>query len=75
MNVFWGFLTVDMAFKAVFNRASMGGVVAHSRCGASIFADFSMVPFLFSHSFLKTVRSIVIGKHLQIWCTKMGGAG
>lgn len=41
MNVFWGFLTVDMAFKAVFNRASMGEVVAHSRYGASIFADFS----------------------------------
>ena len=57
MNVFWGFLTVDMAFKAVFNRASMGEVVAHSRYGASIFADFSHgSPF--SHSFLKTVRSI-----------------
>ena len=58
MNVFWGFLTVDMAFKAVFNRASMGEVVAHSRYGASIFADFPMVPSPFSHSFLKTVRSI-----------------
>ena len=48
MNLFWGFLTVDTAFKAVFNKASMGEVVAHSRCGASIFADFShgSLPFL-----------------------------
>ena len=41
MNVFRGFLTVEMAFKAVFNRTSMGEVVAHNRCGSSIFADFS----------------------------------